>query len=246
MISPKGETDNRPRKFYAEVDVVEHDGAWVVRLDGKQLRTPEKNLTAAPTRALAEVLAEEWRTQGERIDFASMSAMRLANVAIDRAPAAREGVAAEVARYVETDLVCHLADFPAELRARQEAFWRPLRDWAAERLGVKLYAVEGVVPVRQPPESIEAAKEYTLSLDDFRLTALAHATSLFGSAVVGFALVSGRIRAAEGCEISLVDELFQIEKWGVDAEAERRLTRLRAEAAMLDRWFDALNAQAPA
>ncbi len=241
MISPKGEADNRPRRFYTEVDTAPlEEDKWGVRLDGKALRTPGKQLLAAPTAALADLLAREWREQDERIDFASMSATRLANVAIDRTPVVRAEMADEIARYAETDLVCHLADFPAELRARQESAWAPVREWAADTLGVRLVAVEGVIAARQPQESLDAARRAVLALPDFLLTALAHAVALFGSAVIGLAIVHRRISAVEGCEMSLVDELFQAEKWGVDAEAQQRLLRIRKEALMLDGWLDAL------
>lgn len=240
MTSPKGEADNRPRRFYKDVDLHHGEDGWGVRLDGRALRTPEKHLLATAAERLSAHIADEWRAQGERIDFASMSMTRLANVAIDRTPATRVEIAEEIARYAETDLVCHLADFPEELSARQDEAWRPMREWAAEVVGVQLISVEGVLAARQPEASIAAARDFALSLDDFRLTGLAHGTAIFGSAVLGMAVAARRLTAADACERSLVDELFQIEQWGLDGEAERRLARLREDAAMLDRWFDAL------
>jgi chaperone required for assembly of F1-ATPase len=43
-------------------------------------------------------------------------------------------------------------------------------------------------------------------------------------------------------DLSRVDEAFQEEQWGVDAEALERTERLRLEARMLDDWFRALDA----
>ena len=243
MKSPKGEIDNRPRRFYREVVVVGQGDSWSVHLDGKPLRTPEKKLLVLPNEALAKIIAAEWRAQTERIDLQSMFNMRLANVVVDRTSQSRAGLGEEVARYAHTDLVCHLAAGPASLHTRQEAAWAPLRDWAAKEMGVRLQPVEGVMAGSQPEASIEAVRRHAVGLDDWRLTALAHGIAMFGSVILGLAVERKRLTAAEAFELSRIDEAFQAEQWGEDAEAARRTERSRAEARALDLWFDALARQ---
>ncbi len=240
MKGLKGEIDQRPRRFYGAASVEPGGGGWVVTLDGRPLRTPEKRALALPTQQLAQAIADEWAAQGERIDLQSMFNTRLANVAIDRTPAVREEMAGEAAGYARTDLTCHLADSPASLRQRQEAAWGPLRDWAGETLGVRLSPVVGVIAADQPAESIEAVRRHALSLDDFRLSALVHATALAGSVVLGLAVERRRITAEQAHELSRIDEAFQASLWGEDAEARTRADRMLAEARALNLWFDAL------
>jgi chaperone required for assembly of F1-ATPase len=241
MVSPKGEIDNRPKRFYTDVTVVGQGDSWSIRLDGKQLRTPEKKAMVLPTEALANVIADEWRAQGERIDLQSMFNMRLANVAIDRTPGARADLGKEAARYAHTDLVCHLAENPAVLRQRQEAAWAPLRAWAGLEMGLSLMPVQGVIAAAQPDESVEAVRRHAAALDDFRLTGLVHGIAMFGSAVLGLAAERRHITAVQAFELSRIDEEFQAQQWGEDAEAARRTERNRAEARALDLWFDALS-----
>ncbi len=236
----KGEIDQRPRRFYTEVAVVHGEAGWGVTLDGKSLRTPAAKPLALPTETLAEVAADEWRAQVERIDLQSMFTNRLANVAIDRTPLTRVELAAEAAKYAETDLVCHLAERPTALRERQEAAWGPLREWAASAHGVRLLPTLGIIPQPQPQASIEAMRAHAVALDDFRLTGLVHAVAMMGSAVLGLAIERERIAAAEAFELSRIDEVFQASQWGEDAEAVRRTARNRAEARALDLWFGAL------
>jgi chaperone required for assembly of F1-ATPase len=240
MASPKGEIDNRPKRFYSEVAVVGDGANWSVRLDGKALRTPEKKTMVMPTHALADVIAAEWRAQAERIDLQSMFNTRLANVAIDRTPLARMDLGKEAARYAQTDLVCHLAESPAILREKQEAAWAPLRAWAGMEMGLSLMPVQSIIAPAQPEGSVEAVRRHATSLDDFRLTGLVHAIALFGSAVLGLAAERRHITAAAAFELSRIDEAFQAQQWGEDAEAARRTDRNRAEARALDLWFDAL------
>lgn len=240
MVSPKGEIDQRPRRFYERVGVEPAEGGFGVVLDGRPLRTPEKRPLVLPTVELAEVVAEEWRAQGERIDLQSMFNTRLANVVLDRTAAVRAELAAEAARYAETDLVCHLADHPPALKAQQETAWAPLRGWAAEALGVRLEPVEGVVAARQPDASLASVRTHAASLDDFRLTGLVHGIALFGSAILGLAVERRRLTAEEAFELSRVDEAWQASQWGEDDEARRRTERGRAEARALADWFSAL------
>ena len=236
----KGEIDQRPKRFYSDVSVAPEGDAWRVTLDGKALRTPNGNPMSLPTEALAGVIADEWRAQVERIDLQSMFNSRLAHMAIDRAARAAGELAAEAARYAETDLVCHLAERPASLKAMQEAGWGPVRIRAGEEMGVKLNAVEGIIPAQQPKESLEAVRRHAEGLDPFRLAGLSHGIALFGSAVLGLGVEQGWMKAAEAYELSRIDEAYQASNWGQDAEAMRRTDRARAEARALDLWFEAL------
>lgn len=235
----KGEIDQRPRRFYTDVAVVADGPDWHITLDGRALRTSGGKPLALPSEALATLVADEWRAQQERIDLHSMFATRLAYGTLDRTDEAWEAAADEAARYAGTDLVCYLADAPVALQQRQQAMWSPLREWAASH-GVALEAVAGIIPKQQPEASLATMRAHAAALDRFRFAALAHAIPMFGSAVLGLAVERGRLTAAEAYEISRIDEAFQIEHWGEDAEAARRTAQGRAEAAALDRWFAAL------
>ncbi|HYG27850.1 MAG TPA: ATP12 family protein [Caulobacteraceae bacterium] len=229
-----------PRRFYKAVEVAQANGAFEVRLDGRTPKSPAGKPLALPTRALADMVAAEWAGQGDHIVMARMIATRLAWTAIDRVGEAHAEVAAEVARYAGSDALCYVAEEPLELVERQARAWQPLLGWARAELGVELHAVEGVIHRPQPPRSLARIEALAGELDDFTLAALAYATALFGSAVLGLAVQRGRLPGEEAFALSRLDESFQEERWGVDAEAAERTERLTGEALMLDRWFAAL------
>lgn len=237
----KGEIDQRPKRFYEAVEVVAAEGGWVVALDGRALRTPGGRRLVLPGEGLACLLADEWRAQGERIDLASMFNTRRAYGVSERTADVRAFLIEQVVRYAGTDLVCYHADHPVGLRARQEAAWGPMRLWAGEAHGVRLVAVSGILPVNQPAESLDALRRHAEALDDFRLDGIVASVSLLGSAVLGLAVERGRLTAEDAFELSRVDELYQIEHWGEDAEAAKRTAIQRQEARALDAWFAALN-----
>jgi len=241
-MRPKGFKEPRelPRRFYKVVSVAPTDEGFAVQLDGRTPKSPAGKPLVAPREPLAALIAEEWEAQGEHILMATMHATRLGWTALDRVAEAHQEVAEEVARYAGSDVLCYLAKEPAALIERQAKAWAPLRDWAAQALGVELHPVEGVIHQPQPAASLLRTEKHAEALDDFSLAGLAHATALFGSAVLGFALQRGQLDGQAAFELSRLDEAFQEERWGVDAEAAERSERLAEEALMLERWFAAL------
>lgn len=235
------ESEERLKRFWKTADVAPGEGGWAVILDGRTPKTPAHAQLILPTEAAARLAAGEWATQGEFIEPASMPATRLAATAIDRVGAAREPVADEVAAFAGSDVLCYLAEAPASLVERQAREWTPWRDWAARELAVELHATEGIAHRAQAPQALDRVRALALGLDDFALTGLATATSLFGSAVLALAVQRGALTGEAAFDLSRLDEAFQEERWGVDAEAAEAVARRRAEADLLDRWFRALH-----
>lgn len=229
------------KKFYKFVSVASVDGSgFAVLLDGKPMKTPAGTPLVAPTKALAEGVAAEWDAQGETVKPAEMPLTQLLATALDRIPTVREQIVVGVAAYAETDLVCHRADSPQELAVRQAKAWQPLVEWTAERYGAALCPVEGVMPVDQPEEAAQAIRGALAALGDFDLCGVQNAASVCGSVVIALALYEGRVDAEEAFELSQLDETFQIEKWGEDAETTARRAQLKADIAATARWFAAL------
>ena len=232
--------DALPRRFYKTVDVAPADGGFAVQLDGRTPKSPRKSPLILPTQALAALIAGEWEAQTQVINLNDMAATRRAFTAIDQIPPARNAVADEIASYAGSDVLCYFTVYPRPLAARQAEQWVPLLDWAKAELGVELERAEGVVHRSQPPATLERARALALSADDMTLTALAEATALFGSAVLAFAVQRGRLNARAALDLSRLDEIFQIEQWGVDEEAAARIEGHQREAAGLQAWFEAL------
>lgn len=226
------------RRFYKAARAAD-DGPGVM-LDERRLRTPKGAPFAAPTAALADAIAAEWDAQGEHIVPARMPLTQFAFAAIDHTPERRDALVEHVAKYGETDLVSHRADAPATLVARQARHWDPIAAWGARELGVALPVAVGVTPTRPDAAVIDTLRSHAAALDDFRLTGLAQATGLSGSALTAFALARGELDAARAFEAAFLDDLYQLETWGEDAEGRARVERARAEFAALETFFRAL------
>jgi len=138
------------KRFWSTVHVEAAEGGHAIRLDTRPVRTPARAPMVLPTRPLAEAVAAEWEAQGDVVRPLAMPLTRAANAAIDRVIPEREAVAALIAGYGESDLVCYRAPGPDGLIDRQSAAWDPLIDWAETRFGARLVPAEGVMFVAQP------------------------------------------------------------------------------------------------
>lgn len=239
-MARKTDAFERRRRFYKAVDTAPDGDGFAVRLDGRIPKTPAGARLILPNARLADLVAAEWAGQDEVIDFHAMPATRLAFTALDAVPLHRKATAAEVARYAGTDLICYFADHPRKLIERQEAGWQPLLRWAHETLGLEFVRGQGIVHAQQPPATIAAVERIAESLDDVSLAGLAFGAGLFGSVVIALALQRGHINGDDAFRLSRIDETFQEEQWGVDAEAAARADAVAVDAVMLERWFAAL------
>ena len=232
----------KPKRFYKTAEAAAADGGHGIALDGKPVRTPAGRPLAVPGAALAGAIAEEWAAQGESIDRETMPLTRLACTALDLVPGRRVDIVAEVAAYAETDLVCYRTDEPPALARRQAAAWQPLVAWAAERHGAHLAVTSSITPIAQAPAALEALRDAVAGEDDFALTGLGLATRSFGSLVIALAMRGGRLDARAAADASLVDEHYQLERWGEDAELAARCARVARDAADAERLFRLLAA----
>jgi chaperone required for assembly of F1-ATPase len=216
------------RRFYKTASVA-GSGPFTVLLDDRKLKTPRKQLLAVDTRRLASEIAREWQRQGDVIDPSTMPATRIANTAIDRVKDREREIVEEIVGFANSDAVCYRAASPPELLARQREQWEPILEWAADRLRSQFVAVEGVMHRSQPPEALDAVRHHLLPMNPFRLCALHNLTTLTGSALLALAVSSRRLTPDEAWRAAHVDEDWQVEHWGRDAEAEDRRNRRRRE-----------------
>jgi len=229
------------RRFYASVDVAPADGGFAVRLDGRTPRSPAGRRLALPTRALADLVAQDWAAQGEHILPETMAATRLAWAALGLAePGGRAAAVARIADFAAADALCYFADGPAALLERQERHWGPVIAWAEASLGATFHRTQGIVHQPQPEATLGRIRALAEAEDDFALAGVMAAAALFGSAILAFALRRGELTAEAAFALSRLDEAFQEERWGVDSEAAIRSEAMAAEAVMLQRWFEAL------
>lgn len=216
------------KRFYKAVSVAAVDGGWQVQLDGRGIRTAGKRAQVVPSATLAEAMAQEWAGQGEEIDASAFIFRDMADYAIDViAPDPQVAISA-IMPYAGTDTLCYRDEEGSALFRRQVARWDPLLAAAEARYDIRFERVSGIVHRPQPAETLARLERVVTAHGPFALAALQTLTSLAASLVVGLAALEPGAEPQALWDAANLEEDWQAELWGKDAEAEaRRARRLR-------------------
>lgn len=225
------------KRFYKEVSLREEPAGFAVLLDGRSIKTPAGALLVAPTRALGEAIAAEWRGQGEILKPESMALTKALNTALDRVVANRAALVEDLVNYASSDLLCYRAEAPVELVQRQSTVWDRWLAWALERYGARLAVTTGVTHIAQSGDALARLRAAIDAHDHYRLVGLHAGITITGSVVLGLAFAAGAAGADEVLAAAEIDATYQAELWGQDAEAQKaranRLADLKGAEAYL-------------
>ncbi len=218
------------KRFHKEANVENvSEGYYVVCLDGRPVKTPGGSDLAAPTQFLAEAMAAEWDDQGQYIDPMRMPLCRLSATAIDRLKTKRNDVIGITLKIAETDLLCYRATEPADLVELQKISWQPELDWVKDNFGADLMVTDGLIPINQSENSLFVLQEILVKFDNFTLMGVTNAAAAAGSLILSLAMFKGRLDPETMFEKSILEERYQIKKWGVDEETKERHKIIRKD-----------------
>lgn len=229
------------RRFWDTVTVEPGDTGYAILLDGKPMHLPGGAVLRVNAETLACAIAEEWQaaggSNGGEMSFADTPLTRLAGTAQQRIAPDPVPTINAIARYAESDLLCYRAEGPDKLVSRQEREWQPWLDWAATTYNAPLRVGTGVAFVKQHRSSVAALRGAVAELDIAALAALGIAVPALGSLVLGLAMAERRLDAESAHALGALDELFQIEAWGEDAEAASRRASIAADVSLAERFL---------
>ena len=229
------------KRFWKDVSVEPASPGWTIKLDGRPVKTPARAALIVPTETLANVIAEEWRSVEGEIDPRAMPLTGFANAAIDRVEPDRKAFANGLARYAEADLACYRAEGPPALVDRQQGHWKKLLGWARRRYDVDFATTSGLIHVAQPAATVERLSHAVAALDPFRLAGVSPLVTIGGSLVAALAVLEKAMAPDKAWEAVSVDERWQLEQWGADAEAETALENRRRDFMAAARFLDLLD-----
>lgn len=222
------------KRFYKDVSVASEGEDHAIMLDGRPVKTPQRNALALPTPALAEAVAEEWAAQGEDLVPASMPLTGLAQGALDQVARERERIVSRIAAFADSDMLYYRADSGQQALVDHQADqWDPLLDWARQRYDVSFNLIHGIRYEAQPAETLERLTWAVEAQDDFAIAAMLSLVGLSGSLIATLALVEQEYDSATLWPLVNLEELWQEQIWGRDdqAVAARGIKQAEFEAA---------------
>ncbi|AMO70917.1 ATP12 family chaperone protein [Sphingorhabdus sp. M41] len=222
------------KRFYKEVSVSPVGEAYAITLDGRPMKTPQRNPLAVPASGLADAISAEWAGQGEDIIPASMPLTALAQGALDQVESERERIVSRIAAFADSDMLYYRADQGQQaLIAHQAEHWDPLLDWARQRYDVGFNLIHGIRYEAQPEATIARLTNVVEAQDGFTIAAMLSLVGLSGSLIATLGLVEQTHDTKTLWPLVNLEELWQEQQWGRDdvAVAMRDLKRAEFEAA---------------
>ena len=231
------------KRFYKLVSFREDSEGYALLLDGKPIKTKAGQPLVAPSELIANEAVQEWANQADVIDPDTMPITQILNTKIDRISIERNAMTRAILKYLDTDLLCYLADQPKELAELQNKKWAQWRNWAETKFGHTIETTSGIQALSQPAGLHQVIEKHVHDLDDDRFTILQIIVPLSGSLILGLALVDGAVNAKDVYEACFVEEDFKdtlhnAEKYGTDPYTDKKrhasLRDLKACAAYLN------------
>ena len=217
------------KRFYKDVSVARTDLGWVVSLDGRPIKTQGGQPQVLPSEALAEMLAEEWRAQGDKIDPAGFRFRDMADYALDVVARDKAALVEKLLGYAETDTLCYRAEPEDALFRRQQEVWEPIVAAMEGREGVKLHRISGILHRPQTEETRARLAARLEALDPFTLAALEQSTSLAASLCIGLEALQEGADGEALWDAANLEEDWQAGLWGRDEEAEERRAKRKGD-----------------
>ena len=201
-------------------------------LDGRAVKTQAGSAQLVPSEPLALAMAAEWAAQGPTVDPVSLPLRDLADFAIDVVAPGRAAATAQLLRYAETDTLCYRAEPDEPLHDRQLTLWEPLLTAAETRWDIHFERVSGVIHRPQSTATLARLERVLAAHDHYTLAALTTLSALAASLTIALAALEPGADPAALWNAANLEEDWQIELWGADAEAaERRALRLAGFSA---------------
>lgn len=224
-----------PKRFFKEASHAPVDGGFCIHLDGRPVKTPGRMTLLLPSENIAMAVAAEWDAQETHINPTKMPLTRIANSAQEAVALRFKEVADDLTLFAGNDALCYRAESPDGLVARQTEMLDPVLSWAGKLLGGRFVLIAGVIHAAQSEELLAAYRARLDRLDPLKLAALHTATTLTGSALLALALAEAYLTTDAVWTAAHVEEDWNIERWGEDAEAQqvRAYKRREFDAAAL-------------
>ena len=97
-----------------------------------------------------------------------------------------------------------------------------------------------IVHVAQPRPTVERLAHEVAALDAFRLAGLSPLVTIGGSLVAALAVLESALTPDAVWQAVSIDERWQVEKWGSDADAEAAIANRRRDFLAAARFLELL------
>eukprot|EP01113_Clastostelium_recurvatum_P031654 TRINITY_DN3973_c0_g1_i2.p1 TRINITY_DN3973_c0_g1~~TRINITY_DN3973_c0_g1_i2.p1 ORF type:complete len:317 (+),score=41.62 TRINITY_DN3973_c0_g1_i2:125-1075(+) len=207
-------SDGKTPRFFKTVEVNAEDSGYIVRVDGRPLKSPKERKIVAPTKRLALCLASEWEYQDKFILPSSMPMTRLASGVLDLLPeGGSDMVRKSLLDGLRTDITVLRDNNNFMLSDLQKRKFAGVVRWFETHFGKVIVSSE-YGGVTHPADTLQVVQAYLNKLDDWQLAGLEPLANASKSLILSLALMHGATTYEEAFKLARLEETLQAEAWG--------------------------------
>lgn len=218
------------KKFYKNVnlenfaDAPKENHKYIIKLDNKIVKTPNKNTLAAPTEELGLAVAAEFLVQKEYLKPATMPLFALSRTAIDvdMDPNLRGHLETALINFFKTDTLWFRDEAVRTLYRLQTEHLDPMVEYINKTLGTDMKIQKGLEPPEFTAKDKELLVKYLSQYNNWKLLALEYSSSTLKSTSLAIALMNERVQIEEALDLSRLEENYQQTLYGI-AEGDHDL-----------------------
>ncbi len=141
----------------------------------------------------------------------------------------REEIIERMVNFSLTDTLLFRNPDAVELIEEERKVWDPIVEWAKEKMQAKFQTTESLeVPVENNA-SLPRLQVFLESLSDKELVAFYEVSKITKSVLLAAAFVKGKVNADEAFRAAFLEEIWQADKWGHEALADKRRDEIKQE-----------------
>nr|CAH8863904.1 unnamed protein product [Trichobilharzia regenti] len=209
------------KKFYKSVTVSQskHESnqypTFEILLDNRKLRTPTGRYFQVPNQALAVAVAHEWDSQKDTIKRYTMPLTTLCNRALDTPDDEHDVLVGAIMQYADTDTICFRCQEPDDLVTIQSAAWDPIINWIGKHYQISPVLTNSMTSfAKLSSEDKAKLVRHFGSYNIWGLTGIKSCVENLKSVYLTLAMLDGYCSAAKAVELSQIEMLFQVNRWG--------------------------------
>ena len=218
----------KTKKFWKKIVLEIKNDLGVILLDGVELKSPNGQSLNLP-KIISEKVYIEWKSIVDEINPQLMPFYSYSVTAVDRVLTQKKYVVTQLENIFKMDLLCYRSGNDNKLKDLQDKQWQPILDWLEIKFGSKMFVNYDLMPRNQNEDELQKSIKFIETLDHFSLAAFHHIVGITGSFILGLAYYFNKCDADKLFELSFIEELYQIKKWGEDALAKERREKIYKE-----------------
>ncbi|CAD8184957.1 unnamed protein product [Paramecium pentaurelia] len=212
---------------------------WFIKLDGKSIKTHQRNILAVPSPQLAACIASEFNRQKEYLSFKQMPLLMLARNAIDLDYDAtnREYIEKTIIGHLEKDVVLHRKNQKSQLLQIQQQQLDPQLKLFNSKFGMDIQSNDGVQIGSLSQQNIVKIESLIRGLNNWQLVSLSSQADSLKSCILAIQLSYGQVDLDKALSLCDIENQFNkkiIENENPqESDSEDNLISINVKAAQL-------------